>query len=255
MSFKNKVVLVTGAGSGIGAATAVLFAKEGADVAMVDKNEEKLDAVADKVATIGNKPCVIYADVSKDADVQRIVKETIANFGKLDVLINNAGFVNSGTILDGKIVEAYDAIMKVNVRAAIHLTTLAAPHLAATKGNIVNTSSAASMYVPVNSAINAYAISKAALDHFTRGAALELAASGVRVNSVNPGPVDTDLIKNAGVATKIGNHSNHAQLTAFKRTLDPEEIADLIVYLASDKARGITGSNFVIDNGLLLKTK
>ncbi|KAI5633989.1 enoyl-(Acyl carrier protein) reductase domain-containing protein [Phthorimaea operculella] len=252
MSFKTKVVLVTGAGSGIGAATAILFAKEGADVAMVDKNKEKLDAVASKVATIGNKPCTIYADLSKDGDVERIIKDTIATFGKLDVLINNAGFVNFGSIMDGKVVESFDAIMKVNVRAVIHLTSLAAPHLAASKGNIVNTSSCASTSLPSLPDSISYYISKAALDHFTRGAALELASKGTRVNFVRPGPVRTNIFENAGMDTEAVLEENIA-LTALKRACDSEEIADLILYLASDKARGITGSSFLIDNGFLLK--
>ncbi|KAJ2943008.1 hypothetical protein O0L34_g15199 [Tuta absoluta] len=198
MSFKNKVVLVTGAGSGIGAATAIFFAKEGADIAIVDKNGQKLDEVASKVSALGKKPCTIYADVSKDEDAKNIIADTIKAFGKLDILINNAGIGKNGSILDGKAVEAYDAVMNVNVRAVIHLTTLAAPHLAATKGNIVNTSSIAAMSVPSRVERIAYWVSKAALDHFTRGAALELASLGIRVNSVNPGPVNSNFNENSG---------------------------------------------------------
>ncbi|KAI5633991.1 enoyl-(Acyl carrier protein) reductase domain-containing protein [Phthorimaea operculella] len=250
MSFENKVVLVTGAGSGIGEATAILFAKKGANVAMVDKNEERLDTVASRVATIGKKPCVIYADVTKDDDVERIIKDTIATYEKLDVLINNAGFIISGSIRDGNVVEAYDAIMKVNVHAVINLTTLAAPHLAATKGNIVNTSSCASTSLPVSPDMIAYYVSKAALDHFTRGAALELSSKGIRVNSVNPGPVITNLVPGMDTETVMGPFKAK---TALKRACEPEEIADLIMYLASDKARGITGSSFLIDNGVNLK--
>ncbi|KAI5633649.1 enoyl-(Acyl carrier protein) reductase domain-containing protein [Phthorimaea operculella] len=250
MSFKNKVVLVTGASSGIGAATAILFAKEGADVSMVGRNQKKLDAVAAKVSSVGKAPLVINADVSKDDDVKRIITETIAKFGKLDVLVNNAGFSKPGTILDGKVLESYDAIMSVNVRAVINLTTLAAPHLAATKGNIVNISSAASLLTPSRPFFIAYYVSKAALDHFTRGAALELASSGIRVNSVNPGPVKTDFMENANVDIKF---DDYALVTPLKRVSDSEEIAELIMYLAGEKARGITGSVYVNDNGYSLR--
>ncbi|KAI5633648.1 enoyl-(Acyl carrier protein) reductase domain-containing protein [Phthorimaea operculella] len=250
MSFKNKVVLVTGASSGIGATTAILFAKEGADVSMVGRNQTKLDAVAAKVGSVGKAPLVINADVSKDDDIKRIITETITKFGKLDVLVNNAGIAKYGTILNGKILEAYDAVMSVNVRAVINLTTLAAPHLASTRGNIVNISSAASLTPPGNPDFIPYAVSKAALDHFTRGAALELASSGIRVNSVNPGPTETDFFENNIYDVKWDDLTPNSPL---KRVCDSEEIADLILYLASEKARGITGSIFVADNGFVLK--
>ncbi|KAJ2943006.1 hypothetical protein O0L34_g15197 [Tuta absoluta] len=250
MSFNNKVVLVTGASSGIGAATAILFAKDGADVSMVGRNQKKLDAVAAQVAAVGKTPLVINADVSKDDDVKRIITDTITKFGKLDVLVNNAGFAKDGTILDGKILEAYDAIMSVNVRAVINLTTLSAPHLAATKGNIINISSAASKTTPTRPDFLAYYVSKAALDHFTRGAALELASSGIRVNSVNPGPVRTDFMENSNINI---TWDEFVSVTPLGRVSDSEEIADLVMYLAGEKARGITGSVFVNDNGCLLK--
>ncbi|KAI5633645.1 short chain dehydrogenase domain-containing protein [Phthorimaea operculella] len=207
MSFKNKVVLVTGASSGIGAATAILFAKEGANVSMVGRNKKKLDDVAAKVGAVGKAPLVINADVSKDIDVKRIITETISKFGKLDVLVNNAGFASNGSILNGKILKAYDAIMSVNVRAVINLTTLAAPHLAATKGNIINVSNLSSTTTPSRPDFTAYFVSKAALDHFTRGAALELASLGIRVNSVNPGPVKTDFMENANINIKWDDYT------------------------------------------------
>ncbi|KAJ2943007.1 hypothetical protein O0L34_g15198 [Tuta absoluta] len=250
MSFKNKVVLVTGASSGIGAATAILFAKEGANVSMVGRNQKKLDAVAAKVGAVGKTPLVINADVSKDNDVKRIITETISKFSKLDVLVNNAGFTTEGSILDGKLLQSYDAIMSVNVRAVINLTTLSAPHLAATKGNIINISSVASKTTPSRPDFLAYYVSKAALDHFTRGAALELSSSGIRVNSINPGPVKTDFMENANIDV---TWDDFVSVTPLGRVSDSEEIADLVMYLAGEKARGITGSIYVTDNGYLLK--
>ncbi|KAI5651575.1 enoyl-(Acyl carrier protein) reductase domain-containing protein [Phthorimaea operculella] len=248
MSFNNKVVLVTGASSGIGAAAAILFAKEGANVSMVGRNQKKLDAVAEKVAAAGKAPLVINADVSKDDDAKRIITETVTKFGKMDVLVNNAGFVRYGSILDGKILESYDAIMSVNLRAVINLTTLAAPHLVSTKGNIVNISSAASFTTPKDSTFIAYYVSKHALDHFTRGAALELSSKGIRVNSVNPGPVETDFMENANTSV---NWDDVKTITPLKRVSSPEEVAELISFLAGEKARGITGSCYLIDNGAL----
>ncbi|KAI5652126.1 enoyl-(Acyl carrier protein) reductase domain-containing protein [Phthorimaea operculella] len=250
MSFNNKVVIVTGASSTIGAATAILFAKKGAYVAMVGRNQKKLEAVAAKVAEVGKKPLVINADVTKDDDAKRIITDTVTKFGKLDILVNNAGALKLGRIRDGKVLEAYDTMMKVNVRAVIHLTTLAAHHLVGTKGNIVNVSSIGSMTPPLGSDYLSYSVSKAALDHFTRGAALELASMGIRVNSVNPGPVKTDFLEDLGLDVNFDEFNG---VTPLKRVSDPEEIADLIVYLADEKARGITGSFFVPDNGTLLQ--
>ncbi|KAM3955387.1 LOW QUALITY PROTEIN: putative oxidoreductase SERP2049 [Aphomia sociella] len=193
MSFVGKVVLITGASSGIGAVTAVRFTKEGADVAIVGRNEAKLNKVVEECKTYGKLPLVIKADVTIDENAERIINDTIEIYGKIDILINNIGLTRYGTILDKKILEAYDKIMEVNVRAIVHLTTLAAPYLVKTKGNIVNVSSVSGFFVRVPRS-NAYSLSKAAVNHFTKGAALEL---GVRVNAVSPGPVRTDLLENA----------------------------------------------------------
>ncbi|XP_026753448.2 3-oxoacyl-[acyl-carrier-protein] reductase FabG-like [Galleria mellonella] len=253
MSFNNKVVIVTGASSGIGAATAVLFAKEGARVVMVGRNESKLSKVVEQCARGGHAPLVIRADVANDDDVKRIVDETINKFGKIDVLVNNAGMgVYSGIMKKGgNILKAYDETMAVNMRAVVHLTTLVAPHLVKTKGNIVNISSIVGKMTPKTKNNISYSVSKAALDHFTRGAALELAASGVRVNAVSPGPVRTDFLENAGLSGV--SWDNVGTYVPLKRCSEPEEIAEIILYLASDKAKGITGSDFVSDNGSLLQ--
>ncbi|XP_063540952.1 A-factor type gamma-butyrolactone 1'-reductase (1S-forming)-like [Cydia strobilella] len=253
MSFTGKVVLVTGASSGIGAAAAILFTKEGARVAIVGRNETKLGNVAKQCAEKGETPLVIKANVSNEEEASTIVQQTVDKFGKLDVLINNAGFSKQGTLLDGKILEAYDDVMKTNVRAAIHLTTLATPHLIKTKGNIINTSSIGSLRVPQVTTHVTYSVSKAALDHFTRCAALELAPSGVRVNSVNPGPVRTDILQNSGIQNPDDVWEKLKSGTALNRIGEPEEIAELMLFLASEKARSITGSIYVSDNGFLLK--
>ncbi|XP_064292707.1 3-oxoacyl-[acyl-carrier-protein] reductase FabG-like [Plodia interpunctella] len=249
MSFKGKVVLVTGAGSGIGAATAILFCKEGAEVVIVDKNEENLRKVEQNCTKVGNKPLAIKANVANDEDVKNIINETIAKYNKLDVLVNNAGVIRFGSILDGKLTEIYDEIMSINVRAVVQLTTLAAPYLVKTKGNIVNVASISGLTIN-KIELGAYCTSKAALIHFSRAAALELAPHGVRVNVVSPGPVYTNILQNAGLA---GGFDDFKEVTALNnRISDPEEIADVIFFLASGKARGITGSNYLSDNGKLL---
>ncbi|XP_026314610.1 uncharacterized protein LOC113226261 [Hyposmocoma kahamanoa] len=247
LNFAGKSVIVTGASSGIGAATAIMFAEQRASVTLIGRNETKLNAVAKKLPNNATS-LILKADVTTDA--KKIIDETVNKFGKIDVLVNNAGFAKYGGLTDGKFLEAYDALMRTNMRAVAELTMLAVPHLAKTKGNIINTSSIAANSLPFDGRLLPYYVSKAALDHFTRGAAMEFAPKGIRVNSVNPGPVLTNFIENAGAAV---NPDEIAEMTALKRFSTPEEIAELILYLASDKAQGMTGSLVVIDNGWLLR--
>ncbi|XP_050353021.1 uncharacterized oxidoreductase TM_0325-like [Nymphalis io] len=247
MGFKNKVVIVTGASSGIGAAAAIAFSAAGARVVMVGRDNTKLKAVAAKC----NYPLVILADISKDDDVKRIVDETIKTFGQLDILVNNAGFSNvTGSLLEGDMMNSYDPIMSVNVRAVVYLTNLAAPHLVKTKGNVVNISSVAGYLSPFAPTSISYCVSKAALNHFTICAATELGPHGVRVNGICPGPVRTDFLANAKYPNTWDDVS---KITLLDRVSEANEVADLIMYLASDKAKSITGSNHVIDCGTMLK--
>ncbi|XP_061722417.1 3-oxoacyl-[acyl-carrier-protein] reductase FabG-like [Cydia pomonella] len=255
MSFSGKVVLVTGASSGIGAATAILFSKEGASVAIVGRNETKLSNIAQKCTQAGAKPLVIRADVANEKEASTIIKKTVDHFGKLDVLVNNAGIVKKASVADPNILKVFDENINTNLRSIVQLTSLAAPFLVATKGNIVNVSSVASTKV-IGENYMSYCVSKVGVDHFTRCAALDLAASGVRVNSVNPGPVKTDIAENCGLAPAgTGDIAwEYAKaVTALNRYAEPEEIADVIAFLASDKAKSVTGSIYVADNGQLLK--
>lgn len=250
MSFKNKVVLVTGGSAGIGAATAEQFAKEGASVAIVGRNEAGLKAVAQRCEKHGAPNLIIKADVSKDAEAKTIITKTVEKFGKLDVLVNNAGILKNASLASPDVMQTYDDVLRINLRAVVHLTSLAAPYLAKTKGNIINISSIlAETYVQIPH-LMMYCTSKAALNHFTHGAALELAASGVRVNIVSPGPVRTNMLQGL---VNDKDWDDNASATALQRVSEPEEVADVIMFLASDKAKGVTGSNYVVDNGVLLK--
>ena len=249
MSFQDKVVIVTGGSSGIGAATAIKFVEEGAKVAIVGRNKEKLESVAKKC----KNPLVIIADLSKDEDVKRVINETLKKFGKLDVLVNNAGFAQSASITADHAMTVFDNVMSTNLRSVVYLTNLAAPHLVKTKGNIVNVSSIAALRALAKESFS-YSTSKAGLDHFSRSVAQELAPHGVRVNIVNPGPVRTDIIENMGATGEMAEavYKYMQEMTALNRISVPEEIADVILFLASDKAKAITGSSFVTDNGALL---
>ncbi|KAL0818868.1 hypothetical protein ABMA28_008187 [Loxostege sticticalis] len=252
MSFNNKVVLVTGASSGIGAAIALKFAEEGANVAIVGRNADKLKNVSENIAKIGNKPLVIAADVTKEDDAKRIVNDTVKQFGKLDVLINNAGVAGFVGITDANALTVFDNVMNTNLRSPVYLTHLASKHLIETKGNIINISSIAGQFVKENRF--AYCTSKAALDHFARAIALDFAPKGVRVNTISPGPVKTNFVENAGASKEIEKAiwDEFLEKTPLNRISDPSEIANLALFLASEKAVGITGSTYLSDNGFLL---
>ena len=254
MSFENKVVIVTGSSSGIGAATAIKFSKERAKITIVGRNETKLKNVAEICERNGSKPLMIIADVTNDDDAKKIIDDTIEHFGKLDVLVNNAGMFNLVSILDPHAIDKFDQILATNLRSGVYLTHLAAPHLIRTKGNIVNISSAGAtgIFWPENFA---YCTSKAGLDHFTRSVALEFAPKGVRVNNVNPGPVKTDFIEKVTMDKEEQEKiwADIEKTTALCKIAKAEEVADLVLFLASDKANSITGSSYAIDNGALLK--
>lgn len=183
MNFAGKVVLVTGASSGIGARTAQKFAQLGASLSLTGRKLENLQKVA-KECEGQNAAFVVAGDITNADDTKRIVDETIKKFGKLDVLVNNAGIIETGTI-ENTSLEQYDRVMNTNIRSIYHLTMLAVPHLIKTEGSIVNISSVNG--IRSFPGVLAYNLSKAAVDQFTRCVALELAPKKVRVNSVNPG--------------------------------------------------------------------
>lgn len=251
MSFQDKVILITGASSGIGAACAEYFAKKGALLALVGRNATKFDNLLKKIKVDGceREPLVILADVSTDTN--RIIDETISKYNRIDVLINNAGFNIRGFLENTKI-ENYDAIMATNVRGVFLLTQLALPHLIAAKGNVVNVSSVASLSACRNNI--AYAMAKAALDHFTRCAALELAAKGVRVNGVNPGLIVTDFHYNLGMDedTYAAFLEDCKEFHPVGRVGQSREVVDAIAFLANEDAGFVTGVNLPIDGGSTL---
>lgn len=205
--FESKVILVTGASSGIGADAARHLAELGAKVAIVGRNEIGLKEVAEQIKQSGSSsaPLLIVADVTKDAE--RIVDETIKEFGKLDVLINNAGIATIDTINEVDL-SNFDHVIDTNVRSVIHLTKLCVPHLEKTKGNIVNVSSIAGLKGIRNSMT--YCISKAALTQFTKCCALDLAPKGIRCNAIAPSVIRTPIFGKDFIPTeKIERYFSH----------------------------------------------
>lgn len=249
-AFVNKVVVITGASSGIGAGTAEYLATKGAWLVLVGRNVENLKSVSAKcLPTHGApEPLQIIADVTVEADAKRIIDETIRKFQKIDVLVNNAGILGRGSI-ETATLEQYDNIMNCNVRSIFHLTQLAVPHLIASKGNIVNVSSVNGMRSFPG--VLAYNMSKAAVDQFTQCVALELADKGVRVNSVNPGVIVTNIHKRGGMDEEAyAKFLEHSRTThALGRPGSVNEVAESIAFLASDSASFITGALLPVDGG------
>lgn len=246
--FTGKVAFVTGATSGIGQACAISFANAGAKVVGVGRNTEALDDVEKKIRETGAEVLTIQADLSNVQEAERAVKGALEVFGGIDVLVNAAGHLSSGTI-ENTSLDAWDDMMDVNVRAVFQLMQKALPSLIERRGNIVNVSSVTGLRAFPG--VLAYCVSKAALDQLTRCASLELAAKGVRVNAVNPGVVVTQIHKRGGMNDDAyAAFLEHSKTThPLGRTGRPEEIADLILFLASDRASWITGATYSIDGG------
>jgi NAD(P)-dependent dehydrogenase (short-subunit alcohol dehydrogenase family) len=242
MEFNGKVAIVTGATSGIGMDTARKFTEQGGEVAAAGRKKDVLAKIA--------APSIrTYAvDLLNEPETAAFVQNVLNDFGRIDVLVNAAGIIASGTI-ENTTLSDYDLMMNINVRSVFQLTQLALPSIIERKGNIVNVSSVTGLRAFPN--VFAYCISKAAVDQFTRCAALELAPKGVRVNAVNPGVVRTNLHRNSGMSEDAYAAFVERSKTTHPigRVGDPEEIADLILFLASSKAGWITGVTYSIDGG------
>jgi NAD(P)-dependent dehydrogenase (short-subunit alcohol dehydrogenase family) len=245
---EGRAALVTGATSGIGRATALRFAEEGARVALVGRDAETLSEVAGQVSERGGESLEVRADVTVEADARRAVEEAVERFGGLDVLVNAAGIISNGTVETTTLAD-WDAMMNVNLRSVFHLMQLSAPHLARWPGNVVNVSSVTGLRSFPG--VLAYCVSKAGVDQLTRCAALELAPKGVRVNAVNPGVVVTQIHRRGGMSDeKYAAFLEHSKTThPIGRVGTPEEVAELILFLASDRASWITGATYSIDGG------
>ena len=246
MRLENKVALISGGARGMGAAHAKLFAKEGAKVVIGDILEEEGLRTEAEINEAGGECLFIRLDVTSESDWQQAVAAAVTRFGKLDILVNNAGVVSRGTLEDTT-VEEWDRVMDVNAKGVFLGSKAAIPEMRrAGGGSIVNTSSISGI-VGQDSIQPVYNASKGAVRIFTKSAAIQYAKDGIRVNSVHPGAVDTPM---AGARLADPELQKQAEArNPLGRTAQPEEISYGVLYLVSDEASFVTGSELVIDGG------
>ena len=248
--FKDKVVIVTGAGSGIGKATAIAFAKEGALVVAVDIDSQHAIKTSSEIINLGGSALAIKADVSQEGDWEETVAKAKETFGRIDILFNNAGILEGGTVVTTS-EEVWDRTMNINVKGVYLASKFAVPLMAKHGGgSVINNSSVLGMVGMEN--CMAYNASKGAIRQITRSMALDHAGDNIRVNSVCPGYIKTKMDPEF-----MGNPPDAeeqldkiaADMIPLVRRAEPEEVAQSVLFLASDESRYMTGSDLVIDGG------
>jgi NAD(P)-dependent dehydrogenase (short-subunit alcohol dehydrogenase family) len=244
----DRVAVITGASSGIGRATARLFAARGCHVVALGRDRAELAALVEEARTLPGEVVTEAGDLRDAGEAAELVAKAAGHFDRIDSLVNAAGILRSGSIRDTTL-EDWDEMMDINVRSVFRLSQLCLPYLEAVKGSIVNVSSVAGPRAFPN--VLAYCVSKAALDQLTRCMALEVGSSGVRVNAINPGVVVTNLHRRGGMAPDAYDRflENAKNTHPLGRPGSADEVAELIWFLASESAGWITGATYAIDGG------
>lgn len=246
---QGKAALITGGSSGIGRATAILFAREGASISIMDSERAGGQSVVQSIVDSGGKAIFVHGDVSKAGDCQQAVQQTASEFGCLDILVNNAGIIQRATVLETDETE-WERVMSVNVKSIFLLSKHAIPIMASKGGGvIVNIASGWGLVGGRKAA--AYCASKGAVVQLTRAMALDHGSQNIRVNCICPGDIETPMIRNEAkqLGQPIEQFLEEAAQRPLKRIGKPEEIAQAALYLASDASSFVTGTSLVVDGG------
>ncbi|MDD6505184.1 MAG: SDR family NAD(P)-dependent oxidoreductase [Lachnospiraceae bacterium] len=247
---QDKVVIITGGNSGVGAATAVLFAKEGAKVVISARRQPQLEEVAAKVREAGGEVLPVVCDISKPEDADHLIAKTVETYGKVDVLINSAGVLEEGLKPIDRVVDAdMDRVIDINTKGTMYCMRAASNKmLEAGGGSIVNVASVAGV---MGCGGAAYVASKAAVIGITKHAALRFAGTGIRCNAVCPGTIVTPMVASMNPANMdadmFGQMGKHSDLKI--QPCMPEDVANILLFLATDESRAITGQAIVSDFG------
>lgn len=248
MEFTDTVVIVTGAGSGIGATTARMFGERGATVVAVDRDEGAAEATAGLITRQGGTATALRADLTREGDVREVVSSTLSRHGRVDVLHNNAGVFPAA---EGRLHEvdarSWDLTLRVNLQASVLMSQAVLPSMIATGGgSIVNTSSAQARVGDV--AWTSYGVAKAALESLTRYTAAQYGRDGIRCNCIAPG-----LVATPGALARLpaAQQTTYEAATLLGRLGRPEEIAEVVLFLASGRSSFLTGQVLCVDGGLL----
>jgi 3-oxoacyl-[acyl-carrier protein] reductase len=252
MKLKGKVALITGAGSGFGKATALLFAKEGAEVVVADLNVEAAKGTVDIIKRQGGDAISVQADVSEARDCDAMVQSAVDKFGRLDILHNNAGIAMTATLIENITEDVWDRLIKVNLKSVYLGSKAAIPFMKKQGGGvIINTSSVSA--VRVRPGGGAYAVAKAGVSHLTRILALELAPYKIRVNTISPviseTPLGIELIPEAQRKDMEATRKAFISTIPIGRMAVPEDIASAALFLAMDDSSMVTGIDLGVDGG------
>ncbi|MBI3682773.1 MAG: glucose 1-dehydrogenase [Acidobacteria bacterium] len=249
MRLKGKVALVTGGGTSIGRAIALMFAREGASVVVNGRRPEPIKSVAKEIAAAGGHALAVSADVIKVPDLQRLIRTTMDTFGRLELLVNNAGVITARTSATDCTEEDWHAMIEGNLTSAFLCSKYALPELIKSKGNIVNIASIAGLMGMTNRA--AYGAAKGGMVILTKGMALDYAPHGVRVNAICPAFVETDINRQYLAELKrAGKYETIVKRHPLGRLGRPDDVAYAAVYLASDEADWVTGVMLSVDGGM-----
>jgi NAD(P)-dependent dehydrogenase (short-subunit alcohol dehydrogenase family) len=252
ISFESKVALVTGAASGLGLAAAQAFAEAGASVALADWNEKAVRSAADQLVASGHKALAIRCDVSHDAEVEAMVRETVANFGRLDVAYNNAGVQNELAETADTTAKDYDRVMGINLRGVWNSMKFELQHMRKQgRGAIVNCSSLGGLVGGAERGI--YHAAKHGVLGFTKSAALEYAAKGIRINAVCPGLIQTPMSDQMVAAGQGEALAAMTKMIPMARVGRPDEIASAVLWLCSDASSYVTGQSISVDGGFIMR--